>query len=288
VRSLIVMGMIAAGALCFAGSVRAQAQEEGTKPFELEANIRYYYGDWDLGDFDMDPIYGMIGPKVTAWFFDHSLSLSFEYITGDFEGDDRLDIPTAPEFQSHKDYDHETRREDLNVLVGYNVFENITLFAGYKYIEYDFTGLVKFNSNIREYGSGEENLKVNGKAFQFGAQIAHQVVDRLTLTGRGFYVPQLETEAEGVFRYQFTTGEMDIEEEWQDNDEAEGFRLAAQLTYDLPEHPVSFSLGYAFQQFEADDPGDTWFDRYTRTVNPGNSFPEDRFMGGFFDVKFRF
>lgn len=265
-----------------------RAQEEAQGNFELDASVRYYYGDWTLGELDMDPVYGMIGPTVTARFWDRRLVLTAQYVTGDFEGDARLDIPTAPEFGSRKDYNYQARSQELDFLVGLTLVRGLTLLGGYKYVEYDLNSQIKFNSDIREYGSGEEILHVNAKSPQLGAELQLQLHERWRFSGRGLYMPDLATESEGSFRYEFLDPDKNLEEEWQDNNSADGFSILAGLTYALPNQPVNLTVGYALQELEADQVASTWFDDFTQTVNPGNSFPKDTFEGAFFDILFRF
>ena len=76
----------------------------------LDVDVRYYYGQWQWGDYEMTPRAGQAGPDVRVHLPGGRWSLGTSYLSGDFSAAGASPL-SDPLFRSRKNFAVEDGRE---------------------------------------------------------------------------------------------------------------------------------------------------------------------------------
>jgi hypothetical protein len=277
VKSPFFLFLTTLGLFCLLGVSQAVGQKAHS--VRLFADVRYYYGHWQWGDFKMIPRAGMAGPNLRLELKEGLLAAFATYLSGDFAAVGAMPL-SDPIFNSRKNYELIGNREEFEVGLEFRPW----LYAGfalvYKLAQCDLVTDVELNSDQRQYGTGRE--QVVDEAWGWGVGFLPQVPLKggLMLRGEFFYFPRFRAKGAGTYQYEMLYNSDRLDERWFGRVGVHGFRTHGELAYALAKIPISFSLGYFYQALVEREPvRDGWLELYMAGQTQVRSWLEDRFHG---------
>jgi hypothetical protein len=270
----------------------AQHDLEGRK-VALRASLDYYYGDWKLGPFDLDPRIGMIGPRLDLYFLEGKLGTGVRYVSGDFDGTETVAVPdpsygsVRDNYNSRKEMSLNQSREDVYLYAMVNPLKWLGLELGYRYLDFQLNGGVDLVSDNRAYGSGSESLRSEARGAVLGARVHVPFKNHWAIFLNGQAMPWLDTEVKGSYTYDLVMEERTLQEDWARNGNAVGLYGEAALEFTIPGEPVALRLGYIYSRTESDeDVEPTWVDDSLGQTS--RDWQEEEFQGVVLGAKFLF
>jgi hypothetical protein len=259
----------------------------------LHASLDYYYGDWNQGQFDLDPRIGMIGPQVDLLFLGGEFGIGARYLSGDFDGFETISVPDpsvpvlGETYNSRKEMSLDQSREDVYVYAAFHPLSWLGLEAGYKYLDYKLATSLNLVSDLRPYGDGTESYRSEARGAALGARVRVPLHARWTLSVAGLAMPWLDTQMSGAYDYKLELEERSVSEDWSRNGKAIGLYGEGMLEFMVPGEPVALHLGYVYQYVETDDDVDvTWVDK--SLGQSARDWQKDRFHAVLLGARFLF
>jgi len=264
----------------------ARAAETGLA--RLSAEVRYFYGRWQWGDFEMSPQAGMAGPELRVEVLGGKLNGSAAYLSGHFIGVGATSLDD-PRYHSRKNFDLADDREEFTFGLEYRPLTSAGVVVVWRLARYDLDAEVELNSDQRRYGSGREQAHNEARGFGFGLRPRLPLGHRLALNGEFLYFPALQSEAAGRYQYQVVYREEHLDERWFGERRVRGFSVWGELSYGLRAVPVTVAAGFFYQGLEGSNvPPAGWLEDYLRGQTRDRSWLRDRFFGFTARAGFRF
>ncbi len=268
---IIIFGLL----LAAVGPAQATAQ----RTLQLAVDIRYYYGQWDWGDFKMAPRAGIAGPNLRLELLGSRLTLTSAYQSGNFTATGATPLDDV-NFRSRKNFTLRDSRELFEIGLEYRLHSALALAVIYVSTQYDLKANVDLNSDQRLYGSGTEAAINEAKGIGLGFRPHLKLGRRLSLNGEAIYFPRLKAKAAGSYQYQLFYRDGDLNERWFGETDVNGFKMHGEITYGLNNMPITLSAGYFYQRFaEIDANSAGWLDEYLLGQSRNRSWRSDRFHG---------
>lgn len=264
------------------------AAEPHPRLARLTAEVRYFYGRWQWGDFEMAPQAGMAGPQLRLELLNGKLAAGASYLSGDFVGVGAT--PLGDErYHSRKDFDLADNREEFTLSLEYRPWVYAGAVAVWRLARYDLDAQVELNSDQRRYGSGREQAHNEARGLGLGLRPRVPLAGRLALNGEFLYFPGLQSEAAGRYQYQVVYREESLDERWFGEEEVRGFSGWGELVCDLRAVPVTVAAGFFYQRLKGRQlPPPGWLEDYLRGQTRDRSWLRDRFYGFTARAGFRF
>ena len=266
-------------ACIFTLSLPGTAAGKSGRDMQLAVDVRYYYGDWQWGDFKMTPRAGMAGPDLRLELQGGRLSVGTAYLSGNFAavGAVALDDPL---FHSRKNFDLVDNREEFAVDLEYRPSSYAGIVLMYRLGQYDLSSTVELNSDQRLYGTGREEVINETKGWGVGLRSKLPLRRGLVLSGEFVYFPSVAAEAAGTYQYQMLYNTSGLDERWFGRSDLRGFKSRGELTYSLATVPISLSAGYFYQLLVDRDTAQTgWVEAYLAGQTRSRNWLDDRFRG---------
>lgn len=280
--------IIAALGILAPGSGKSQAAEARPRLARLTAEVRYFYGRWQWGDFEMAPQAGMAGPQLRLELLDGQVAAGASYLSGDFAGVGATALDD-PRYHSRKDFDLADNREEFTLSLEYRPWTHAGAVAVWRLARYDLDAQVELNSDQRHYGSGREQAHNEARGLGFGLRPRVPLAGRLALNGEFLYFPGLQSEAAGRYQYQVVYREEGLDERWFGEKKVRGFSGWGELVCDLRAVPVTVAAGFFYQRLKGRQlPPAGWLEDYLRGQTRDRSWLRDRFYGFTARAGFRF
>jgi hypothetical protein len=246
---------------------------------QLAVDIRYYYGQWNWGDFKMAPRAGIAGPNLRLELLGSRLTLTSAYQSGNFSATGATALDDIS-FHSRKNFTLRDSRELFEIGLEYRLHSTLALAVTYVSTQYDLKANVDLNSDQRLYGSGTETAINETKGLGLGIRPHLKLQRNLSFNGEAIYFPRLKAEAAGTYQYQLFYRDGNLDERWFGETDIDGFKLRGEITYGLIDMPITLSAGYFYQRFEEIDANDAgWLDEYLLGQSRNRSWRSDQFHG---------
>ncbi|MDP6701386.1 MAG: hypothetical protein QGH25_17175 [Candidatus Latescibacteria bacterium] len=260
-------------------SLPATAADRSARAVQLAVDVRYYYGHWQWGDFNMTPRAGMAGPDLRLEFQGGRLSVGTTYLSGNFAavGAVALDDPL---FHSRKNFDLVDNREEFSIDLEYRPVRYAGLVLMYRLGQYDLSSTVDLNSDQRLYGRGREQATNEARGWGVGLRAKLPLRRSLVFSGEFIYFASVAAEAAGTYQYQMLYNNSGLDERWFGRSDLRGFKGRGELTYSLKTVPISLAAGYFYQLLVDRDAARTgWVEAYLAGQTQGRNWLDDRFRG---------
>ncbi|MBI2503023.1 MAG: hypothetical protein HYW07_07280 [Candidatus Latescibacteria bacterium] len=266
----------------------ARAAEARPRLAWLSAEVRYFYGRWQWGDFEMAPQAGMAGPELRLEVLGGKVAAGASYLSGNFVGVGATPLDDA-RYHSRKDFDLADNREEFTFSLEYCPWPYGGAVAVWRLARYDLDAQVELNSDQRRYGTGREQAHNEARGFGFGLRPRVPLGSRLGLNGEFLYFPGLHSEAAGRYQYQVVYREEGLDERWFGERQVRGFSGWGELCYGLRAVPVTVAAGFFYQRLSARQlPPEGWLEEYLGGQTRDRSWLRDRFYGFTARAGFRF
>jgi hypothetical protein len=266
----------------------ARAAEAPPRPARLTAEVRYFYGRWQWGDFEMAPEAGMAGPQLRLEVLGGRLAAGASYLSGDFAGVGATALDD-PRYHSRKDFDLSDKREEFTLGLEYRPWAYAGAVAVWRLARYDLGAEVELNSDQRRYGGGTERAHNEARGLGFGLRPRLPLAGRLAFDGEFLYFPGLQSEAAGSYEYQVVYREEQLDERWFGEAKVRGFSAWGELVRELRAVPVTLAAGFFYQRLKSRQPPPAgWLENYLRGQTRDRSWLRDRFYGFTARAGFRF
>ena len=263
--------------LLAAAAGSATGGDEGR--MRLDVDVRFYYGQWHWGDYEMTPRAGQAGPDLRLHLPGDRWSLGTSYLSGDFSAAGAAPL-VDPVFRSRKNFAVEDGREELMLDLEYRPFDWLGLAAVYRFSQYELVSEVQLNSDQRFYGTGIEHVVNEARGWGMSMRPRLPVHRALTLSGEVTFFPELKGEAAGRYQYQMLFNDSELDARWFGRSAPRGFTGRGELTYALSEIPISLSAGFFYQQLHDRRPsGSGWMEDHLGGQTQSRSWLDDDFRG---------
>jgi len=257
----------------------AAASDKRTRKIRLGVDVRYYYGQWQWGEFKMTPRAGLAGPDLRLELLDGRWTIGTSYLSGNFSATGATAL-NDPRFHSRKNFDLEDNREEFEISLEFRPVTFVGLVLIYKLGQYDLESDIELDSDERRYGTGREEALNEIKGWGGGVRPRVSVRRDLSFHGEFVYFPSLKAEAAGTNQYEMLYYSNELDERWFGRDDLHGFKGRAEFIYLLPTLPISLSVGYFYQRLVDRDPArEGWVETYLAAQTQARSWLEDRFQG---------
>ncbi len=255
------------------------AQAAGPRLARLSAEVRYFYGQWQWGDFKMAPQAGMAGPDLRLELLNGRLAMGAAYLSGSFAGVGATPLDD-PRYHSRKDFDLADDREEFTLGLEYSPWPHGGVVLVWRLARYDLDAEVELNSDQRRYGTGREQAHNEARGLGIGLRPRLPLWGGLKLRGEFLYFPDLAAEAAGRYQYQVVYRQEGLDERWFGRARARGFSGSGELSYELSAVPISVAAGFFYQRLEARRlPPEGWLENYLQGQTRDQSWLADRFSG---------
>ena len=280
--------LLVALALLALGRGEAWAAEARPRLARLTAEVRYFYGRWQWGDFEMAPQAGMAGPQLRLEVLGGKVAAGAAYLSGDFAGVGATALDDE-RFHSRKEFDLVDKREEYTLSLEYRPWQWAGAVAVWRLARYDLEAEVELNSDQRRYGSGREQAHNEARGLGVGLRPRVPLAGRLVLAGEWLYFPGLQGEAAGRYEYQVVYREEALDERWFGRTKVRGFSGWGEVAYELRAVPVTVAAGFFYQRLKSRQPPSAgWLEDYLRGQTGNRSWLQDRFYGFTARAGFRF
>ena len=245
----------------------------------LDVDVRYYYGQWQWGDYEMTPRAGQAGPDVRVHLPGGRWSLGTSYLSGDFSAAGASPL-SDPRFRSRKNFAVEDGREELVLDLEFRPLGWLGVAAVYRFSQYELVSDVQLNSDQRLYGTGVERVVNEARGWGLSVRPRLPVHRQVTFSGELSLFPELSGEAAGRYQYQMLFDDNELDSRWFGRSSPRGFAGRGELTYALTGIPISLSAGFFFEQLHDRDPAEAgWLEDQLGGQTPGRSWLDDDFRG---------
>jgi hypothetical protein len=266
----------------------AQAADSPPRLARLSAEVRYFYGRWQWGDFEMSPQAGVAGPELTLELLGGKLNAGAAYLSGDFIGVGATPLDDV-RYHSRKDFDLADNREEFTLSLEYRPWPYAGAVGVWRLARYDLDAQVELNSDQRHYGSGRERAHNEARGFGFGLRPRMPLGKRLALAGEALYFPGLQGQAAGRYQYEVVYRAESLDERWFGEEEVRGFSAWGEVSYTLQAVPATVAGGFFYQRLKGrHQPPAGWLEDYLRGQTQDRSWLQDRFYGFRARAGFRF
>ncbi len=270
------------------GDRASGAAEPHPRLARLSAEVRYFYGRWQWGDFEMSPQAGMAGPELRLELLGGKVKAGAAYLSGNFVGVGATPLEDI-RYHSRKDFDLADNREEFTFSLEYRPLTYAGAVAVWRLARYDLDAQVELNSDQRRYGTGREQAHNEARGFGFGLRPRLPLGSHLALNGEVLYFPGLHSEAAGRYQYQVVFREEALDERWFGKGRVRGFSSWGELSYALQAVPVTVAAGFFYQRLNGRKlPPAGWLEDYLRGQTRDHSWLRDRFYGFTARAGFRF
>lgn len=274
--------------LCALLLLGTAAAAEGPRRARLSAEVRYFYGRWQWGGFDMAPRAGMAGPDLRLELLGGRLAVDTAYLSGNFAGVGATPLED-PRYHSRKDFDLADEREEFTLSLEYCPIPYGGMALVWRLARYDLAAQVELNSDQRRYGTGREQAHNEARGLGIGLRPRLPLKGGLGLRGEFLYFPRLRGEAAGRYQYQLVFREEGLDERWFGRTRVRGFSGWGELSYALSAIPICVAAGLFYQRLEARQlPPGGWLENYLKGQTRDQSWLADRFYGFTARAGFRF
>ena len=282
------LALVFAFGVLLLGDRRSEAAEARPRLARLSAEVRYFYGRWQWGDFEMSPQAGMAGPELRLVLREGKVNAGAAYLSGNFVGVGATPLDDV-RYHSRKDFDLADNREEFTFSLEYRPLSYGGVVAVWRLARYDLDAQVELNSDQRRYGSGREQAHNEARGLGFGLRPRVPLGHRLALNGEGLYFPGLHSEAAGRYQYQVVYRAEALDERWFGKRQVRGFSGWGELSYALQAVPVTVAAGFFYQRLNGRQlPPAGWLEDYLRGQTRDRSWLRDRFYGFTARAGFRF